>query len=114
MSATTQNEEGGKLQQLIEKWGAKSAMLLLALCLFVYQQDRSALIADNKALAARTSANERAIGRLQEGKASREELKAAMETIARDNQRSRDDIKDIIVTLRSDLVQRMDILAGKK
>lgn len=112
MSTPTKNE--GKLQEYIERWGAKSAMLLVALCLFIYQQDRSSLIADNKALSARTSANERAIGRLQEGKASREELKAAMETIARDNQRSRDDMKDIIGTLRADLVQRMDILAGKK
>lgn len=114
MSAAGTPNEGGKLQDLIEKWGAKSAMLLLALCLFVYQQDRSQLIADNKALAARTAANERAIGRLQEGKASREELKAAMETIQRDNQRSRDDFKEIIGTLRSDLVQRMELLAAKK
>lgn len=111
---TPSNESGGKLQELIEKWGAKSAVLLLALCVFIYQQDRAQLMADNKALAARTSANERAIGRLQEGKASREELKAAMETIARDNQRSRDDFKEIIGTLRSDLISRMDILTERK
>lgn len=107
------NEGGGKLQELIEKWGAKSAALLLALCVFIYQQDRGQLIADNKALSARTAANERAIGRLQEGKASREELKAAIETIQRDNQRSRDDIKETIGTLRSDLISRMDILTER-
>lgn len=108
--STPVKTEDGKLQGLIEKWGAKSAMLLLALCLFVYQQDRSQLIADNKALAARTAANERAIGRLQEGKASREELKAAMESISRDNQRGRDDFKEIVTTLKTDLIQRMDLL----
>lgn len=112
--AGTPNNGDNKLQILIEKWGAKSAMLLLALCAFIYQQDRAALITDNKALAARTAANERAIGRLQEGKASREELKAAIEAIQRDNMRSNSDIKDAIVTLKSDLVQRMDLLADRR
>jgi hypothetical protein len=108
------SEENGKLNGMIEKWGAKSAMLLLLLCVFVYQQDRGQAAADNKALAARTAANERAIGRLQEGKASREELKAAMDSISRDNQRSRDDIKEIVSTLKNDLIQRMDLLTNKR
>lgn len=106
-------EENGKLQSLIEKWGLKSATLLMCLCLFVYQQDRSQLISENKALSARTAANERAIGRLQEGKASREELKAAVDGISRDNQRTKDDIKEVINVLRSDLVQRMELLTKK-
>lgn len=100
----------GKLQELIEKWGAKSAALLVVLCAFIYQQDRAALISDNKALSARVSASERAIGRLQEGKASREELKAAMDSIKADNQRGRDDFKDVVQTLRNDLVQRMELM----
>lgn len=107
-------EENGKLQTMIEKWGVKSAALLLVLVVFVYQQDRAQHMADNKALSARTAANERAIGRLQEGKASREELKAAMDSISKDNQRSRDDIKEIVSTLRSDLIQRMDLLTNRK
>lgn len=107
MTTATSN---GKLQELMEKWGAKSAGLLVVLCAFIYQQDRSSLIADNKALGARVSASERAIGRLQEGKASREELKAAMDSIKADNQRGRDDFKDIINTMRNDLVQRMDLM----
>lgn len=106
----TTTAEKGKLQELIEKWGSKSAGLLLFLCLFIYQQDRASLIGDNKALGARVSASERAIGRLQEGKASREELKAAMDSIKADNQRGRDDFKDIINTMRNDLVQRMDMM----
>jgi hypothetical protein len=98
----------------MNKWGVKSAFLLLVLCSWIYQQDRAQVMSDNKALAARTAANERAIGRLQEGKASREELKSAIETIARDNQRSRDDLKESMNTLRNDLVQRMDIIVSKK
>lgn len=105
--------DGGKLQELMEKWGAKSAMLLLALCAFIYQQDRATLISDNKALGARVATLERATGRLQEGKASREELRDAIAQIARDNQRGYDNMKEVIGTLRSDLVQRMDILAEK-
>jgi hypothetical protein len=109
--STNQN---GKLQELMEKWGAKSAMLLLMLCAFIYQQDRANLIADNKANSARIAASERAIGRLQEGKASREELRDAIGQIARDNQRGYDNMKEIIGTLRSDLVQRMDIMNEKR
>lgn len=122
MAAGANNNNGdGKLQELIQKWGAKSAGLLLILCCFIYSQDRAQMItdikasearvlSDNKALAARVSASERAIGRVQDGKASREELKAVVETITRDNQRTKDDIKETILTLKSDLIQRMDIL----
>jgi len=106
--------EGGKLQDLMERWGTKSAGLLLVLCAFIYQQDRASMQADNKALAARVGAVERSTGRLQEGKASREEVRAAIESIQRDNQRNQSDIKDIIGTLRSDLVQRMELLTTKK
>lgn len=110
----TQETDKGKLQDLYEKWGAKSAGLLLVLCAFIYQQDRGSLISDNKALGARVAASERAIGRLQEGKASREELKAAMDSIKADNQRGRDDFKDIINTMRNDLVQRMDLMQRRQ
>lgn len=109
-----ENTNNGKLNELMEKWGAKSAMLLLALCAFIYQQDRASLQSDNKALSARVSASERAIGRLQEGKASREEVRAMMETIRNDSARGREDFKEIIQTLRSDLIQRMDIIAERK
>lgn len=110
---STPTTERGKIEELMEKWGAKSAMLLLALCAFIYQQDRATLISDNKSLAARVQTLERHTARLQEGKASREELRDAIAQIARDNARGYDNMKEIIGTLRSDLVQRMDILAEK-
>lgn len=112
--STQPTSENGKLQELINKWGSKSAWLLVVLCTWIYQQDRGQMIADNKALSARMAAGERAIGRLQEGKASREELKSALESIQRDNIRSRDDLKDSMNTLRNDLVQRMDLIVNRR
>lgn len=110
---TTTATQDNKLQMLVEKWGAYAAALLLALCGFIYQQDRAQLMQDNAALSARVGASERAIGRLQEGKASREELKAAIDSIRSDNQRGRDDFKDVVTTLRNDLVQRIDLMRVK-
>lgn len=107
------DKDGGKLQGLIEKWGGWSAMILLSLVVFVYQSDRTQLVSDNKALSARTAANERAIGRLQEGKASREELRSAIDTVSKDNAMFRQDFKEGLGQLRSDLVQRMDFIVAQ-
>lgn len=107
------DKDGVTLQGLIAKWGGWSAMILLSLVVFVYQSDRTQLIADNKALSARTAANERAIGRLQEGKASREELRSAIDAVSKDNAMFRQDFKEGLGQLRSDLVQRMDFIVSQ-
>lgn len=104
----------GKLQNMIEKFGKWAAAALISLVIFMYQSDRTQLISDNKALAARTAANERAIGRLQEGKASREELKSAIESVSKDNATFRSDFKETLYGMKNDLIARMDLIANKK
>ena len=115
--------ESGKLQKLLEKWGTTVTVLLFTLSIFVYKQDKATLETaitnvasqaqmDQKGLSTQINSNTRAISRLQEGKASREELKTAIESVSKDNAIFRQDVKDSINTLRNDLVQRMDILVN--
>jgi len=117
------DNDSGKLQKLLEKWGTTVTVLLFTLSIFVYKQDKATLetaIAnvasqaqmDQKGLSTQINSNTRAISRLQEAKASREELKTAIESVSKDNAIFRQDVKDSINTLRNDLVQRMDILVN--
>lgn len=106
---TNQNSEG-KLQVLIEKGAVKAAVLLLALICYMYQSDRANMQANMKALDYQIKANQRAISRLNDGKASREELKSAIQAIAQNNNALKSDMKDAIQVLRDDLVQRLDLI----
>ncbi len=110
MTEVNQNNEGGKLNSLIEKWGSKSAMLLLALVCFMYQSDRANMQAQMRALDSMVKANQRAISRLNDGKASREELKSAIDAMVMNNSSLKSDFRDVVQTLRNDLVQRIDLI----
>lgn len=97
----------GKLQTLLEKFGGWAALALLSCILFIYQNDKADI-------QARTASNERAIGRLQDGKASKAELKELKEVFLREQQTTRQDFKDSINTLKNDIIQRIDLVMPRK
>lgn len=99
----------GKLQALIEKWGGWCAMMLLALIIYQYQTDKAYMQESIAAANARIGSTERAIGRVQDSKANREEVKALQEQWLRETQALRQDIKDGMSVLRSDLAARLDL-----
>lgn len=110
---TNQNSEG-RLQGLIEKFGAKAALLLLALLCYLYQTDRAYTQAQMTALDSMIKSNQRAISRLNDGKASREELKSAIDAIVQNNNSLKADLKETVQVLRNDLVQRIDMIGTRK
>lgn len=110
MSTEPNKNENGKLQSLIEKFGAKVGLLLLALVCYMYQTDRAYTQAQIKTLDAMIKSNQRAISRLNDGKASREELKSAIQAIAQNNDALKNDMKESLQVLRNDLVQRLDLI----
>lgn len=109
-----EKESNGKLQELIEKWGGWAALALISLVIFMYQSDRASTQATMNQLEKGIATNSRAINRLNEGKASREELKSAIESVSKDNAAFRQDFKDGMSTLRNDLVQRIDLVIDKR
>ena len=76
----------GKLQALIEKWGGWCAMMLLALIIYQYQTDKAYMQESIAAANARIGSTERAVGRVQDSKANREEVKALQEQWLREKQ----------------------------
>lgn len=99
----------GKLHALIEKFGGWAALMLLSLIIYQYQTDKAYMQESIAAANARIGASERAIGRVQDTKASREEVKALNEQWLRDMQGLKSDFKDGISLLRNDLAARLDL-----
>lgn len=108
MSANSSND--GKLQQLIEKGGGWAAMALVSLLTVMYTNDKAALQMQLVDLNKQVVMQSKQINRLQEGKASRAELKEMGEAFTREVQNTRQDIKDQFSTLRQDIIQRMDLI----
>lgn len=103
---STRNE-GGKLQELIEKFGGWAAAALVTLAAVMYQGDKSStdqrinstVVATEQRLSSldkEININRRAIARLQEGKVSKEELKNVQESWIRETQGLREDIRDFM------------------
>ena len=107
-------EQVNKLSLLIEKFGVWALGALVLLTVFVYQQDKAQTAADLAATKASIVSLERSIGRLQEGKASRAELKELQESFLREIVGTRQDMKDGFAIIRSDLAQRMDMIKSQK
>lgn len=103
-----------KINTLVEKFGGWAFLTLIILVSFVYQQDRAATSAEISAVNARVVAAERSIGRLQEGKASRAELKELQETFLREIVGTRQDMKEGFQIIRSDIAQRMEMIKQQK
>ncbi len=103
-----------RINSYIEKFGGWVGLMLLTLVIFMYQQDRAATAADIQATNARVTASERSIGRLQEGKASRAELKELQETFLREIVGTRQDMRDGFAIIRSDIAQRMEFVKNKQ
>lgn len=105
---TTPENQGDKLSQLIEKWGYVAGVIIVSLCLYMYQGDKGNIQDNMIATNARVTVAERAISRLQDGKASREELKTSQEASLRELQGLRQDMKDMMSVMRSDYQSRLD------
>lgn len=107
-------DQTSKLNILIEKFGGWAAVTLIILVSFMYQQDRASTSSEIAAVNARVVSAERSIGRLQEGKASRAELKELQETFLREIVGTRQDMKEGFSIIRSDIAQRMELLKTKQ
>lgn len=103
MSNGVLNNDGGKLQGLIEKFGGFAGLALISLTAFIYQGDKTNTQAAIATLEKNITYNQRAIGRLQEGKVSREEFKSVQEQWIRETQGLRQDIRELTGALRVDL-----------
>lgn len=110
--APTPNE--GKLQGLIEKFGGWAFMIILTMGVYMYQGDKANMQENQAATNARVTSTERAIGRLQDGKASREELKNSQEASLRELQGLRADMKDLMATMRNDMAARLELTRQKQ
>jgi len=99
-----------KLQVILDHWGKMAVGLVLTLGVYSYQGDRQAIQNDMAGLSARTGASERSIGRLQDQKASREEVKELQTQFIREMSGTRQDFKDGMQLLRNDIVQRLDLI----
>ncbi len=99
-----------KLQGILDHWGKMAVGFVIALGVYSYQGDRQAIQNDMAGLSARTGSNERSIGRLQDQKASREEVKELQAQFIREMSGTRTDIKDGFQLLRSDINQRFDMI----
>lgn len=95
--------DNGKLQGLIEKFGGWAALSLFTLIGVMYQGDRANTQAAIASLEKSIESNGRAISRLNEGKVSREEFKNVQEQWIRETQGLRQDIRDVMDTLRVDI-----------
>lgn len=104
MTASAGSE--GKLQTLIERFGGWTFGALCAVMIFTYQSDKAATQQTIAGLEKNIATNQRAISRLQEGKVSREEFKSVQEQWIRETIGLREDIREGLKTLRSDLAQR--------
>lgn len=99
-----------KLQSILDHWGKMAVGFVIALGVYSYQGDRQAIQNDMAGLSARTGASERSIGRLQDQKASREEVKELQTQFIREMSGTRQDFKDGMQLLRNDIVQRLDLI----
>lgn len=95
--------EGSKLQDLIEKFGGWAGIALVSLAAFMYQGDKANTMAAISGLEKNIATNQRAISRLQEGKVSREEFKSVQEQWIRETQGLRQDIRELTGALRVDV-----------
>lgn len=92
-----------KLQELIEKFGGWAVLALISVLGFMYQGDRQNTENSIAGLEKSIVANQRAIGRLQEGKVSREEFRSVQEQWIRETQGLRQDIRELTGALRIDV-----------
>lgn len=107
MSTPVPND--GKLQQLIEKFGGWAFIAILTMGVYMYQGDKANMQESMVAVNSRVTTSERAIGRLQDQKASRAELKESQEASVRELQGLRQDMKDMMSVMRSDLAARVEL-----
>lgn len=113
MSEQSKGHGEGKLQQLIEKFGGWAFMIILTMGVYMYQGDKANMQENMAAVNARVTSTERSIGRLQDGKASREELKSSQEASLRELQGLRADMKDLMATMRNDMAARLELTRQK-
>lgn len=103
MSNPTTGSDGGKLNELIEKFGGWAAISLIAVIGYMYQGDRANTQAAIAGVEKNIDSTQKAISRLQEGKVSREEFKNVQEQWIRETQGLRQDIRDLASALRVDV-----------
>lgn len=82
-----------------ERTSVWSFVAVISLCIFLFQ-----------GLEGRVKNNEQAVGRLQEGKVSREELKDMQNSILREIGNSRNEFKNSIDVFRHDVSARLDLV----
>lgn len=100
------NPPESKLQDLIQKFGGFAGIALVSLAAFTYQGDKANIQSSIANAEKGIAANQRAISRLQEGKVSREEFKTVQEQWIRETIGLREDIREGLKTLRTDLAER--------
>lgn len=99
-----------RLQVILDHWGKMAVGLVLTLGIYSYQGDRQAIQNDMAGLSARTGASERSIGRLQDQKASREEVKELQTQFIREMSGTRMDFKEGMQQVKLDIIQRLDMM----
>jgi hypothetical protein len=99
-----------KLQSILDHWGKMAVGFVIALGVYSYQGDRQAIQNDMAGLSARTGAAERSIGRLQDQKASREEVKELQTQFLREMSGTRMDFKEGMQQVKLDIIQRLDMI----
>lgn len=103
MSTTSNSEGSNKIHEMVEKFGGWTAAILLALVCYMYQGDRANTAQAIAGLEKNIEANQLSIGRLQEGKMSREEFKSVQDQWIRETVGIRQDIRDLTIALRIDV-----------
>lgn len=100
--------ESSKLDQLIHKFGGWAAIAIVSMLVWFYNTGQQENMRRYDTQQVTLQEHTRAIGKLQDSKASRAELKELQETFLRETQGLRQDFKEGFSILRSDIAVRRE------
>lgn len=102
------NNDHAKLSILIEKFGGWAIVAIISMLVWFYNTGQQENIRRYEQVTVKVQENTRAIGKLQDSKASRAELKELQESFLRETQGLRQDFKEGFSILRSDIAVRRE------
>ena len=100
--------ESSKLDQMIGKFGGWAAIAIVSMLVWFYNTGQQENMRRYDTVQATVQDHTRAIGKLQDSKASRAELKELQESFLRETQGLRQDFKEGFSILRSDIAVRRE------
>lgn len=100
--------EASKLDQMISKFGGWAAIAIVSMLVWFYNTGQQENMRRYDTQQVTLQEHTRAIGKLQDSKASRAELKELQESFLRETQGLRQDFKEGFSILRSDIAVRRE------